>query len=556
MIHPRRVALLTLLLAPIAFAQNNKPPAPGKAKHVLIVVMDGLRRDSVVPEDMPTLSALAKSGTFFAAHHPAYLSTTEVNGTALATGMTPARGGVMANREYRPDVELLRAVDTQGEWASWKGDQSSPWIRAATLPELARAAGLRTAVAGTKPVAMMWDRSFRNRSVDNPTLYDGVTIPSAVRDDIIDRFGPIPPGVNNKRFANSAQDDWTTQALTEVLWQKSVPNVNVLWLSEPDFSQHGTGPGSPQSKQALRSSDDRLKTALSALEQKGVRSQTNVLVTSDHGFSTIYRSVDVSRALQRAGFKSSGEFTKTPEPGSIMVIGLGGSATLYLVGTPEQTAPVREKLMPFLQTSDWAGAIFTKWGAPGTFKLSDVGIDSPAAPDIVISFKWKEETRKDRMPGTVVASGGMPGEGTHGTLSKYDMANTLIANGPDFKPGFVNKYPSSSSDVAPTIAYLMGIPTLPEQPMDGRVLAEALTTARFDQDAASPVTKTLTAKHNWTTGEKKEKREWTQYLKVTTYAGRQYFDEGNRIDPPQPATKPTTAPTTKPTSQSTTKPAK
>src|SRR4051812_29040429 len=127
--RPPSCVLLALLLVGVASssapAQDNpaKPQAAGKARHVLIVVMDGLRRDAVVPEDMPTLSALAKSGPFFAAHHPVYISTTEVNGTALATGMSPGRSGVMANKEYRPDVDLLRPLDTQGQWAAWKGDQ-------------------------------------------------------------------------------------------------------------------------------------------------------------------------------------------------------------------------------------------------------------------------------------------------------------------------------------------------------------------------------------------------------------------------------------------------
>src|SRR5215212_1213631 len=156
MSHRRRTASLVVVVAllfPASFAS-----AAGKARHVLIVVMDGLRRDAVVEADMPTLSALAKSGTFFAAHHPVYLSTTEVNGTALATGMAPAHSGIMGNREYRPDVELLRPVDTQGQWATWKGDSlggAPSWINTPTLPELARAAGMRTAVAGTKGVALM-----------------------------------------------------------------------------------------------------------------------------------------------------------------------------------------------------------------------------------------------------------------------------------------------------------------------------------------------------------------------------------------------------------------
>jgi predicted AlkP superfamily pyrophosphatase or phosphodiesterase len=548
--NQRRITLLShllfaMLLWGLSFAtvaQENaaKPQPVGKASHVLIVVMDGLRRDAVVPEDMPTLSALARSGTFFAAHHPVYLSTTEVNGTALATGMSPGRSGVMANKEYRPDVDLLRPLDTQGQWAAWKGDQAATdvqgkWIRAMTLPELARAAGMRTAVAGTKAVAMMWDRSFRNRTLDSPAVFEGRSIPNALMDRIMPDLGPLPPGVDWKHFTNATQDDWTARVLTEKLWEAGVPQLSVLWLSEPDFSQHGTGPGSPQSKAGLRSSDHRLATALAELDKKGVRDRTDVIVTSDHGFSTIYRNVDIPKALQKAGFKASGEFQKAPEPGNVLVVGLGGTVTFYVVG---HDAAVRDKLIAHLQTSDWAGVIFTKDGAAGTFKLTDVGIDSATAPDVVVSLKWKDETRKDRMPGTVVATGMDPGQGTHGTLSRYDMGNTLIAAGPDFKAGLVNKLPSANSDVAPTAAYLLGIPQSAGNPMDGRILSESLTTARFDEDARPPQTTIARAQRTLTVGEKQEKKEWSQYLKVTTYAGRRYYDEGNTGAPPTESPQP------------------
>jgi hypothetical protein len=108
-----------------------------------------------------------------------------------------------------------------------------------------------------------------------------------------------------------------------------------------------------------------------------------------------------------------------------------------------------------------------------------------------------------------------PGQGMHGSLSRYDMLNTLIMAGPDFKSGVVNKKPSGNMDVAPTIAHVMGMKT--EKPMDGRILREALIEAG-DINGEAPVTKTLTAQQG----------TWQQYLKVTTYQGRRYYDEGNR----------------------------
>jgi predicted AlkP superfamily pyrophosphatase or phosphodiesterase len=78
-----------------------------------VVVFDGLRPDSVVEEDMPTLYAMSKRGVMFAHHHPVYPSSTEVNGTAIATRGHPTRTGIMSNREYRPNPELMHAIDTE-----------------------------------------------------------------------------------------------------------------------------------------------------------------------------------------------------------------------------------------------------------------------------------------------------------------------------------------------------------------------------------------------------------------------------------------------------------
>src|SRR5688572_17659694 len=97
----RLLPFLLLALCPLtAHAGDAK-------RHVVIVVMDGLRPDSVTEADMPTLSALAARGTFFTKNHAVFMSTTEVNGATLATGASPARTGITANLEYRPDVELL-----------------------------------------------------------------------------------------------------------------------------------------------------------------------------------------------------------------------------------------------------------------------------------------------------------------------------------------------------------------------------------------------------------------------------------------------------------------
>jgi hypothetical protein len=107
----------------------------------------------------------------------------------------------------------------------------------------------------------------------------------------------------------------------------------------------------------------------------------------------------------------------------------------------------------------------------------------------------------------------------HGSLSRFDMHNTLIAAGPDFKVGFKSELPSANSDVAPTVLSILQIE--PKTPMDGRVLNEAFIDHK---DAESPKAETTVMKTKRDLGANKV---WQQYLKVTTLGKQRYYDEGN-----------------------------
>ena len=66
--------------------------------------------------------------------------------------------------------------------------------------------------------------------------------------------------------------------------------------------------------------------------------------------------------------------------------------------------------------------------------------------------------------------------GTHGTLSRFDVRNIFVAAGPDFRGRMRSDLPSSNLDVAATIMHLLELK--PPQPLDGRVLREAIARSR------------------------------------------------------------------------------
>ena len=97
----RAIASGILLISCLLLAPGNAL-ANGRAEHVVVVVWDGMRPDFITPQYCPNLYSLATNGVFFKNHRCAYVSSTEVNGTALATGVHPGRSRVIANTDYRP----------------------------------------------------------------------------------------------------------------------------------------------------------------------------------------------------------------------------------------------------------------------------------------------------------------------------------------------------------------------------------------------------------------------------------------------------------------------
>ena len=69
---------------------------------------------SVIGLDAPGeihTSGRKMEGVWFENHHPVYLSSTEVNGTAIATGDYPSHDGIIANRDIRAGEGDRRPAD-------------------------------------------------------------------------------------------------------------------------------------------------------------------------------------------------------------------------------------------------------------------------------------------------------------------------------------------------------------------------------------------------------------------------------------------------------------
>src|SRR5206468_3962892 len=334
--YDSRMLRIIFLLSWIVCAFAIRAEPAKSDRHVVVVVWDGMRPDFVSEERTPRLWKLAREGATFRNHHAVYPSATQVNGTALVTGIYPGRSSVIANYAYRPEIDRMHSVSVESPTVVAKGDELS----------------------GGKYISV-------------PTIAD-----------LLQRAA------------------WTTKAVTDFLWKDGVPVLSVIWLGEPDLTEHESAPGAPPALAAIKSSDENLAVVLAALDSRVARQTTDLFVVSDHGFSTIGRSVDLRKILKDSGFVAKTEFDGQPKPGDIMLVGNGGSVLFYVIG---QDTTVTRRLVEFLQQSDFAGVIFTKQGLPGTFHLNDAKIDNAHAPDVVMAFRWNDSKNQFGTPGMIDA---------------------------------------------------------------------------------------------------------------------------------------------------------
>ncbi len=504
-------ATLVLHLASVARGADDR----GKAEHVVVVVWDGMRPEQVTKKNAPTLFALGRSGVVFKRNHAAYPSSTNVNGAVLATGVSPGKNGIIANQEFRPAIDPHKPFDTS-DFPALDGPDprvTAQLLQAQTIPEILHAAGHWTAVAGSKPVAQFFDRARTRTSAaakNSTVIYRGKVLPAEAATRITSALGPFPL---RKKFPHRSEDDWTTNALTNVLWRDGIPKFSLLWLSEPDLTTHETAIGAPAAMKAIKSSDRNLAKVLAALAAKNALTKTDIFVVSDHGFSTVGPTFDVAAQLRAAGLDAVRAFERTPQRGQILVVSLGGTVTFYVV---EHDQKVIGKLVDFLQRSDFAGVILTRKRRAGTFTFAQAQLANPAAPDVIVACRWNDRPNEFGIAGQMTSDvGRRAGHGSHSTMSPHDLQNTLIASGPDFRRGWESKTPSGNIDLAPTILWLLGMKA--PHSLQGRILREAMV----DQ----PLPPAATEK-NFSAQRKIGDRIWRQHLRTTTVDGVTYLLQG------------------------------
>lgn len=512
------VAVATALAGVTAAGDRGRAeaqsPASGAARLNMVFILDGLRPDSINAQDAPNLLRLRDEGVSYQNSHSAVPTVTRLNSSVIGSGSYPTRTGITGNSMFVPAVNPTAAFSTGEADNLYRLDEVSGgrMLFVKTLGERLQAKGLKLAAVGSGSsggTLLLNPRAPRGVGVmvnaGDVTSTRPFAFPAEVGEEITRRFGPPPSGAGEPN-ANS-KVDYTEQVLRDYVLPELKPDVVLNWLTEPDGTQHATGAGSPQSIATIRNDDRQIGLVLERLRELGLYERTNIFVISDHGFSLHDYNVNITQELIDAGLKAS------PTSDDVVVANSGTS----LISVKDRDPAKIRAIARFLQGETWADTLFTAarrprdgeyvvdrgkrgdvrpegW-VPGTFSLELVHHANPErGADLIVTYPWTSKRNAFGVRGTSGNSGGGatgplsgPASG-HGSFSPWDIRNTFLAWGADFKDGVTARTPAGNVDLAPTILALAGVDD--GLTSDGRVLAEAFADEELDEEKIDIETRT------------------------------------------------------------------
>ncbi|WP_243050431.1 alkaline phosphatase family protein [Dyella sp. RRB7] len=326
--HAASAALLAALSIPGAFAAT----APHR---VILFVWDGMRPDAVSAEDTPNLLALAQRGSWFDDNHATYPTFTMANASSFATGAFPGTIGFYGNRFWAPGGSVHdakgQAADLQNpiyteDYAVLRGldaHYGHALLELPTLFDAAHKAGLKTAIVGKSGPAFLQDYKLANDASQGVMLDENTALPLSFARELQQAGYPLPAhtantydasqlslredndspteqgklqtlkdGVSSDATAGTdtppaAANAWMMKVYLEEILPRHRPDLSVVWLRNPDTTQHLYGVGSPEFHLALKAQDALLGELEAKLKALGMDQDTDIVIVSDHAHSNV-----------------------------------------------------------------------------------------------------------------------------------------------------------------------------------------------------------------------------------------------------------------------------
>ncbi|SES02159.1 Predicted pyrophosphatase or phosphodiesterase, AlkP superfamily [Gracilibacillus ureilyticus] len=436
-------------------------------RRVLIIGADGLRPDLINNQLMPTLTKLIKNGTRFRHFKSAYPSETRVSMSTLTTGVYPGKHGIVANRMYIPCFNdgFVQTGNDQHLLEYTATTQESILLAPTLGDRLHRYHTKMSVAASSSPGAsLLWNINFPEHILNPTSDYEQTTLP-----DIIEKYGELEEEAHvGTKIERSI---WATDVFIAEHLPDRDNQVMVLWLAEPDFSQHFYGLGSPEANLALQTIDQCLAKVLQAIEELEINEEIDLLFLSDHGHSNVEAIGSLEDKLKEA-------CEKLQINHHYIVTG----NYIYLKKDAIFSNKDFQLLIQWFQEQNWCDAVYTNKQVDKKSQTAPIeSILGPVThnrtPDMIINPKWTDERNVFGVAGTTqTLTNSTNLRSNHGTLSPYDRYAVCIGYGPRFDKGATVDTDCNLVDIAPTVFDLLG---LDEEGFDGRSLLTELKLYKY-----------------------------------------------------------------------------
>lgn len=155
-----------------------------------------------------------------------------------------------------------------------------PLLTAPTLAEILTRAGktLMAVSSGSSGSAYLLNHTAGNGT----TIHTEFTRPAEFAPRALAMLGAVPA----RAMPNDAQNRYAIDAYLKIGLENLRPDVTLMWLNDPDGTAHAKGMGAEMSRRPLTLVDAGIGHIEDTLRARGLLDRINIIVTSDHGFST------------------------------------------------------------------------------------------------------------------------------------------------------------------------------------------------------------------------------------------------------------------------------
>jgi len=397
----------------------------------VVMVIDGLRADMVGPDYTPALAEIVERARWFTNQRSVFPSATRVNSASISTGCWPMSHGLAGNAIALDEGDGLRPVS----------------VGPADFRDRLRRATGRTLHRPTL--------AERLRPHGGAVIYSNSSAGSAHMQDpdshgwLYHRDGSFAPGMQAVAGEqhldvtyDAAGDAHTTERFCAALEEPGDAMLHLLWICEPDHSQHTLELGGPEHRDVIAGAERCAMQVSETVDTLRTRGDDVLFVlASDHGHETVDAVIPVNALLVESGLKEHAESS------DVVLASSGMGALVYL--SPD-ALDRRDAIADWIRAQAWSGAVYAGRA------LEEVGQRSDTALAIAFSMAKRDVANRhgirgfSHVAGDVFMKSDAPGLGQHGGLGPYETNALLAISGGGFVAGR-SEHASRTIDIAPTV---------------------------------------------------------------------------------------------------------